>query len=68
MLYRNGAHAIDVSAEVSERVLSAVMQELARQHILIEGILLKVNMVTPGAACKDAATKEEIAWKTVRTL
>jgi fructose-bisphosphate aldolase class I len=44
------------------------MSELFNQHLLIEGLLLKPNMVTPGADCKVRASAEEIAWMTVRTL
>jgi len=35
---------------------------------LIEGLLLKPNMVTPGASCPKRAKPEEIGWYTVRTL
>ena len=35
---------------------------------MIEGILLKPNMVTPGASCPKRASCEEIAWYTVRTI
>jgi fructose-bisphosphate aldolase class I len=38
------------------------------QKLLIEGLLLKPNMVTPGASCPKRATSQEIAWYTVRTL
>jgi len=44
------------------------MQQLFEQHLLIEGLLLKPNMVTPGASCPTRASAEEIAWYTVRTL
>lgn len=47
-ILQDGEHNIQVSAEVSERVFSAVMAELFNQHLLIEGLLLKPNMVTPG--------------------
>jgi len=67
-ILQDGEHNIDVCAEVSERVFSAVMQELFQQHLLIEGLLLKPNMVTPGASCPTRASAEEIAWYTVRTL
>lgn len=30
--------------------------------------MLKPNMITPGAACKDRSTPGKIAWLTVRTL
>lgn len=44
------------------------MQQLFQQKLLIEGLMLKPNMVTPGASCKERATSEQIAWYTVRTL
>jgi fructose-bisphosphate aldolase, class I len=65
---QDGDHDIDVCAAVSERVFSAVMRELFNQHLLIEGLMLKPNMVTPGATCPRRATNEEIAWMTVRSL
>jgi len=67
-ILQDGAHGIEVSAEVSERVFSAVMAELFNQHLLIEGLLLKPNMVTPGAQSEQKWNAKEIAWLTVRTL
>merc|ERR1740129_2577366 len=37
-------------------------------HLIIEGTLLKPNMVTPGASCPDRKGPADIAWYTVRTL
>lgn len=67
-ILQDGEHDIDVCAAVSERVFSAVMKELFCQNLLIEGLLLKPNMVTPGATCPKRSNPEEIAWYTVRTL
>jgi len=67
-ILQDGDHNIDVCAEVSERVFSAVMSQLFQQRLLIEGLLLKPNMVTPGASCLERASNEQIAWYTVRTL
>jgi len=67
-ILQDGDHDIEVCAAVSERVFSAVMRELFNQHLLIEGLMLKPNMVTPGASCTKRASNEEIAWYTVRTL
>ena len=67
-ILQDGDHGIDVCAEVSERVFSAVMGELFRQKLLIEGLLLKPNMVTPGASCPKRSNPQEIAWYTVRSL
>merc|ERR1740139_281206 len=38
------------------------------QKLILEGTLLKPNMVTPGASCEKRANAQEIAWTTVRTL
>jgi fructose-bisphosphate aldolase class I len=67
-ILQDGEHDIDTCAAVSERVFSACMQEMFSQNLLIEGCLLKPNMVTPGASCQKRAKAEEIAWYTVRTL
>jgi len=44
----DGSHTIETCAAVSERVFAAVQAELLSQHLLIEGLLLKPNMITPG--------------------
>ena len=67
-ILQDGDHSIEECAEVSERVFSAVMQELFNHKLLIEGLLLKPNMVTPGASAEKRSSAEEIAWFTVRTL
>merc|ERR1711988_930679 len=50
-ILQDGTHSIEVCAEVSERVFTAVMKALFDQKLLIEGLMLKPNMVTPGAQC-----------------
>ena len=67
-ILQDGDHDIEVCAAVSERVFSAVMQQLFAQHLLIEGLMLKPNMVTPGQACPKRNSAGEIAMYTVRTL
>jgi fructose-bisphosphate aldolase class I len=57
-----------VCSEVSEKVFSAVMKALFDQKLLIEGLMLKPNMVTPGAQSSITATPGEIAFETVKTL
>merc|ERR1719229_1565329 len=44
------------------------MKAMLDQKLLIEGCMLKPNMVTPGASCSAKATAEQVAWYTVRTL
>jgi fructose-bisphosphate aldolase class I len=64
----DGNHSIEVCATASERTFSTVMKALIDHHVLIEGCLLKPNMVTQGADCPDKKSAQEIAWCTVRTL
>lgn len=64
----DGSHTIEHCAMVTEKVLAAVFKALNDHHILLEGCLLKPNMVTPGAACSKKATPADVAFYTVRTL
>ncbi|KAL9230051.1 hypothetical protein vseg_005444 [Gypsophila vaccaria] len=45
----DGDHDIKKCAAVTETVLAAVYKALNDQHVLLEGTLLKPNMVTPGS-------------------
>lgn len=64
----DGTHDIKECARVSEIVFNAVMSELIEQGLLLEGLLLKPNMVLPGAQSETTACPEEVAFYTVRTL
>jgi fructose-bisphosphate aldolase class I len=45
-----------------------VFEELHRQRVLLEGILLKPNMVLAGYGCSSQPSDEEVAQRTLRTL
>lgn len=64
----DGDHDINRAAYETERVLSHVYRSLNRHNVLLEGTLLKPNMVCPGKDCPKQATPEEVAFFTVRTL
>ena len=64
----DGPHTIEECAKASEKVFAAVMKALNDQGVLLEGMLLKPNMITPGTECKEKKTHQEIAMYTVRTL
>jgi fructose-bisphosphate aldolase class I len=64
----NGAHDIGRCQQVTEDVLRAVFSELASMRVLLEGIILKPNMVTPGSDCPAQASAAEIAEATLATL
>ena len=64
----DGDHDIDDCAEVSEEALRTVFAELAVQEVLLEGMLLKPNMVLSGTDCPEQAGVEEVAARTLRCL
>jgi fructose-bisphosphate aldolase class I len=65
---RDGAHTIERCEEVTERVLQAVFDALFDQHVSLEGMLLKPNMVTAGRDRARQASVEEVAAASLRTL
>jgi fructose-bisphosphate aldolase class I len=64
----DGAHDIERCEEVTGQVLQAVFDELFEQKVVLEGMLLKPNMVTAGHDCPEKASIEEVAGATLRTL
>ncbi|XP_057765407.1 fructose-bisphosphate aldolase 5, cytosolic [Salvia miltiorrhiza] len=63
----DGAHGVNKCAAVTEAVLAAVYKALNDHHVLLEGTLLKPNMVTPGSDSPKVAA-EVIAEYTVTAL
>ena len=64
----DGDHDIDRCFEVTEATLKQVYMALFRQRVLLEGSVLKPNMVLSGKLCGAQAGVEEVAEKTVRCL
>lgn len=64
----DGDHTLAQCAAVTEEVLRVVFQQLHAQGVLLEGMLLKPNMVLPGVASSIPATVVEIADATVKCL
>lgn len=64
----DGDHSLARCQDVTERVLKTVFAELDAQGVLLEGMLLKPNMVTSGAASADQASVADVAAATVETL
>jgi len=64
----DGTHSVQVAAEVTQRVWAAQIKALADHHIMLEGCLLKPNMVRSGEKAATPATIEEIAKWTVKVL
>jgi fructose-bisphosphate aldolase class I len=61
----NGEHTVARSEEATTSALRAVVAELAGQRVLLEGIVLKPNMVLSGYECPAQAGVEEVAERTL---
>lgn len=62
-----GNHSIDRCADVSEWVFRTVFAELYDARVILEGMVLKPNMVIDGGNARVAGV-DEVAEKTVRVL
>ncbi|SEP77514.1 fructose-bisphosphate aldolase, class I [Solimonas aquatica] len=61
-------NSIAVCEDVTNRTLAAVFQELDKQKVLLEGMILKPNMVIAGKKCAVQADRNAVAVATLRTL
>jgi fructose-bisphosphate aldolase, class I len=64
----DGDQTIDRSEEVTGAALRTVFGELEDQRVLLEGIVLKPNMVLSGYQCAEQATVDEVAERTLACL
>ena len=64
----DGTHSIEDSFIVTEEVLHSVFYELYGQNVLLEGMILKPNMVLSGYKCSEQASVDEVAEMTVTVL
>ena len=64
----DGEHTLERCCEVTEEVLGRLFNHLGSQRVMLEGMLLKPNMVVPGLACPTQEPVDEVADVTVRCL
>jgi fructose-bisphosphate aldolase class I len=64
----DGAHSIERCEEVTTATLESVFDHLYRGGVLLEGMLLKPNMVLSGKQSPTQAGVQQVAEATVRTL
>lgn len=64
----DGAHDIKRCEAVTSRVLEDVFTELDAHRVVLEGMLLKPNMVIAGKKCPQQAGVQEVAEATIRCL
>jgi fructose-bisphosphate aldolase, class I len=62
----DGAHTIERCEEVTAATLQRVFAQLHAHRVLLEGMLLKPNMVMPGKSCPRQASVDEVAEATSR--
>jgi fructose-bisphosphate aldolase class I len=61
-----GEHSMMKCSKVTEEVLQVVFNQLYIQGVVLEGIILKPNMVLPGLTCPKQETIDEVADATVK--
>ena len=64
----DGEHSLGRCRAATEDVLRSVFEQLHLQRVMLEGMLLKPNMVLPGLACARQETVDEVADATVECL
>jgi fructose-bisphosphate aldolase class I len=64
----DGDHTIARCAAVTEQVLRMVFDHLDSQRVMLEGMILKPNMVLPGLTCPRQESVDEVADATVQSL
>jgi fructose-bisphosphate aldolase class I len=63
-----GDHDLERCRVVTEAVLHAVFGALYEQGVLLEGLVLKPNMILPGLACRIQPNADVVAETTVTAL
>jgi fructose-bisphosphate aldolase class I len=64
----NGSHTIEDCYEVSQRTLNVVFEQLIMHHVLLDGIVLKPNMIISGLDCNEQASVEKVSELTFKCL
>ena len=64
----DGGHTIKRCRDVTENVLRSVFNQLSSQRVILEGMILKTNMVLPGLTCSTQNSVDEVADATVKSL
>jgi len=62
----DGNHTMERCFEVTEEVLHTVFSQLYTQGVILEGIILKPNMIVPGLTCPKQESADDIADATVK--
>ena len=63
-----GSHTMDRCRQVTKEVLQTVFEKLTEKGVVLEGIILKPNMVVPGLQCPTQESVDQVAQATVELL
>jgi fructose-bisphosphate aldolase class I len=63
-----GDHTLERCQEVTEETLHSVFSHLHKQNVMLEGVILKANMVLPGLNCPKQESVDDVAAATVQCL
>ena len=64
----DGNHTIETCYDVTNKTLDCVFDVLKLHNVMLEGIVLKPNMVISGLDCQDQASTEKVSEMTVKVL
>ena len=64
----DGSHSIESCEDATKRCLSALFESLADKGVLVEGTILKPNMVVSGNECSEQAGIQQAAEMTLNCL
>jgi fructose-bisphosphate aldolase class I len=64
----DGEHSLEQCRAVTAGALHNVFGQIYTQGVMLEGMILKPNMVLPGLTCPDQSSVDEVAESTVRCL
>jgi len=62
----DGSHSMERCFDVTEEVLHTVFNQLYTQGVILEGMILKPNMVLPGLTCPKQESADDIADATMK--
>lgn len=61
-----GQHTLERCFEVTEKVLRSMFKQLYQARVILEGMILKPNMVLPGLACPKQESVDKVADVTIQ--
>ena len=64
----DGSHSIESCEDATKRFLSTLFESLAEKGVLVEGTILKPNMVVSGNECSEQAGIQQVAEMTLNCL